>query len=1018
MLNNNRQCARYRCDIGEGGVKRTNGVKWHSPLIFLIKFFNRADTTKFSEAAVSAVSGNSSKTSSSKKRSMKKAKVSRSSMQQKDTVDESDNNVDAECENDGWIQCSKCMRWAHEACSGGEVTRATQRSRTKRSLKRSSLTKRSRVSNLIHRIFLPGCSKNVLRENITAAPAGLCKLFRRIFTSQKRPDVLRKRFYTFIFVGNYGKTQDQMQRERKRDLTKSATILHKLGLIYNEKVLDFYWKFNFALAVLRLVGRWRSSSLIHNALPCLLTSMRYALIRSAALMNAAIVRKPSNVVKIRKDLDKLYRLGLKLARAKSTDNEVNRIVKSVSEKLRILRTQTDQNLKELQPMPENVSEEEAFKRQKHKIKVVKHLQVLITNYYTEIMKWVSSQCVEIMGKPPCRYAVVGMGSLARKEITPYSDFEHMILLEDKILEKVNSNSDEIRHVLEYFRWFSVIFYLVILGLGETPVYNVRISSLNNNKLKKYCWFYDDYTPSGISFDSMALYASHFPLGRQEKTQNKPWTTELIKPVKLMVEYLDTDVDLKDGYHLANVLSNTCYVSGDRSIYENFVKLSRNKMAAWSKTGNEIFKKQLEEDFRNFDILESISYTMSTIRPTFNIKQLLFRSSTLFISALGRIKLTHIDENSPFEVIERLVNCKVLTHEAGHELAYAASISCEVRLRLYSQNKCQDDSLNNLFDRLRKPTPDRSEILKTMGEETFVDYVVIVCRLQEMIQTETWKYELMKDSSDVRLLAADALNLRHKVLRLSESMLNSSKRDDLSMNAEITYCRQLIYFNRYEEALRCAEEAFLAADDSEAKLKLAATALECSNFFGRRNDDIFLYLRNHLKRVKESVISDPECYQMTSYAILTADYLTKVVNENRQALDIYLATLNLLSRILLLATGVSETDKECMRVKSLLLEARCYFGIGEIYLDDQKYNLAIENHKKSLERLENCKYPNKLMLSLSYLALTNAYTVKRDFDAAIENAEKYLHILEESGEDASGIEKVKQNIFMLEMLRLA
>ncbi|CAK8681469.1 unnamed protein product [Clavelina lepadiformis] len=50
-------------------------------------------------------------------------------MQQKDTVDKSDNNVDAECfysnemyskssENDGWIQCSKCMRWAHEACSG------------------------------------------------------------------------------------------------------------------------------------------------------------------------------------------------------------------------------------------------------------------------------------------------------------------------------------------------------------------------------------------------------------------------------------------------------------------------------------------------------------------------------------------------------------------------------------------------------------------------------------------------------------------------------------------------------------------------------------------------------------------------------------------------------------------------------------------------------------------------------------------------------------------------------------
>ncbi|CAK8681299.1 unnamed protein product [Clavelina lepadiformis] len=44
----------------------------------------------------SVVSGNSSKTSSSKERSMRKAKVSRSSMQLKDTVDESDNKVDAE----------------------------------------------------------------------------------------------------------------------------------------------------------------------------------------------------------------------------------------------------------------------------------------------------------------------------------------------------------------------------------------------------------------------------------------------------------------------------------------------------------------------------------------------------------------------------------------------------------------------------------------------------------------------------------------------------------------------------------------------------------------------------------------------------------------------------------------------------------------------------------------------------------------------------------------------------------
>ena len=49
-----------------------------------------------------------------------------------------------------------------------------------------------------------------------------------------------------------------------------------------------------------------------------------------------------------------------------------------------------------------------------------------------------------MGKPPCEYSIVGMGSLARKEITPYSDFEHIIFLHD------DENYDQ--H-LEYFRWY-------------------------------------------------------------------------------------------------------------------------------------------------------------------------------------------------------------------------------------------------------------------------------------------------------------------------------------------------------------------------------------------------------------------------------------------------------------------------------------------------------------------------------------------------------------------------------------
>ena len=42
----------------------------------------------------------------------------------------------------------------------------------------------------------------------------------------------------------------------------------------------------------------------------------------------------------------------------------------------------------------------------------------------------SQFCEERFGKPLCEYAIAGMGSLARKEITAYSDFEHIILLAD------------------------------------------------------------------------------------------------------------------------------------------------------------------------------------------------------------------------------------------------------------------------------------------------------------------------------------------------------------------------------------------------------------------------------------------------------------------------------------------------------------------------------------------------------------------------------------------------------------
>ena len=103
-----------------------------------------------------------------------------------------------------------------------------------------------------------------------------------------------------------------------------------------------------------------------------------------------------------------------------------------------------------------------------------------------------------MGQPPCKYALVGMGSLASDEITPFSDFEHVITLENLTLP----TSEQLEDFKEYFRWFSVIFHIVVVKSQETDLYSVCVPSLNDHTNKNGNWFYDNINRQGISFDGM------------------------------------------------------------------------------------------------------------------------------------------------------------------------------------------------------------------------------------------------------------------------------------------------------------------------------------------------------------------------------------------------------------------------------------------------------------------------------------------------------------------------------------
>jgi hypothetical protein len=116
-----------------------------------------------------------------------------------------------------------------------------------------------------------------------------------------------------------------------------------------------------------------------------------------------------------------------------------------------------------------------------------------------------ADCHKQLGFVPygCEYALVGLGSLSLGTMTPWSDLEFAILVND---EKYK----------DYFRDFTKLLHIKIINLGETILPIVGVEALNNVKTGNESdeWFWDGLTQRGFSLDGKRWYACKSPLGRQ------------------------------------------------------------------------------------------------------------------------------------------------------------------------------------------------------------------------------------------------------------------------------------------------------------------------------------------------------------------------------------------------------------------------------------------------------------------------------------------------------------------------
>ncbi|XP_076811777.1 uncharacterized protein LOC143458789 [Clavelina lepadiformis] len=731
----------------------------------------------------------------------------------------------------------------------------------------------------------------------------------------------------------------------------SAPILNEIGLIYRKRSPD-----------------------------------KLSLIRSAVLLNAAVARQPSNA-EFQNDVKEICSYLLQVTGAHKTKTDLVKISKQVKVKIQEMRKETKEKLGLLNEIPYEITDVQFNKLAEQKIKIVEGLQNMITEKYKSIMEYVSSECKNIMGTPPCRFNVTGMGSLARGEITPYSDFEHIILLEEGVQHK-----SDYEKILEYFRWFSVIFQFIIINLQETIVPSVTIPSLNNSTNPKHNWFYDFYTTRGVSFDGLLVHACKFPLGRTEKTKKKPWTTELIKPVSEMLQYLDSEVALKNGYHLNEVLKETCFVFGNKRVYSEFVQ-GRCKVQDNDREAHQRQRmKQLEEDLDNFNVMKISNLSSAS---SCNIKRMVYRSISLFISTLGH--LYAVTTCSTFKTIRQLRKREAIKDEFARGLLFALAVACEIRLKVYMAKGRQEDNLNK-GETLREWVPEMTtQVVTIVGERSMVECLTTAFKLQAFLSDTESGQLFLQDaqlSFCLKLIVLGILKLHNLV---TKEWLNCKKQFCANENLEAFACfyagDAFLQLSKFEEALEVwkglenhfHQNPFLNAQFLRQKSY-------CLFSLGKWKEVI-----EHTTKAKLEIPS----WDILNYDLQQALYSVAGAAKHRSGL--YQEALSEFRDFLKCPLDKTVPSNHQNTALSLVYVGRCLLELG-------KADSAIH---KGREALELSKQIKSIAVIDSYRLLSRCYHSKQKYKKSLEYCENELESRNETidltNNDPQGIVDVKRRI---------
>lgn len=315
----------------------------------------------------------------------------------------------------------------------------------------------------------------------------------------------------------------------------------------------------------------------------------------------------------------------------------------------------------------------------------------VTKGMTQYIAKLFCDAQEIMGAPPCEYSVIGLGSMALHQITPYSDLEFAILTEN---EDYKQHCDP--KIRNYFKNLTHYVHFKVILLGETTIpishYNLDLKNL----IKK-----------AIRFDS----GEKTPLG-----STKYKTYDLIQTIEGMMTYvrnINNEFEKIDK-DLPYIVEATCFIYGSELVaqtYQNQVLQfllnkaeSQESRRCTLRAIRRLSLEAIETDYtqsldNNKEIktsgnLEQFDFQTAEefLGKLFNVKQEIYRLADRFIYNLGLLCGVPTVEGGAWSTIDKLVEGGFITDIAGDNLKNALAYAIMLRLRIYDYYGCQAEEM--------------------------------------------------------------------------------------------------------------------------------------------------------------------------------------------------------------------------------------------------------------------------------------------------------------------------------------